>query len=220
MNNKIKNYIDVLFADVPRSRRAAELKEEMAANMSERFDDYIKEGKSENQAYSLTVSGMGDIDDLLREVMPDEDFRRQADYYRKRNARNTGIGVSLYILGAAIVVGSALFESDKIAIIGVFVLLLLAAVATGLIVYSHMSTPLEYKDYDNDDRRLKKEIASSNDKVMVAVKSIYWPAVTAIYLCVSFFTFRWDISWIIWPIAAIIFSIFKTVMMLRCDNEK
>ena len=32
---------------------------------------------------------------------------------------------------------------------------------------------------------------------------IYWLAVTAIFLLVSFLTRRWDISWIIWPVAAL-----------------
>ena len=32
--------------------------------------------------------------------------------------------------------------------------------------------------------------------------TVYWPIVVAIYLAVSFLTNRWDITWIIWPIAA------------------
>ena len=70
MNNKIKNYIDVLFSDIPRSKKATELKAELLANMNDRYDDYIKEGKSENEAYSASVSNIGDIDALLSEVMP------------------------------------------------------------------------------------------------------------------------------------------------------
>lgn len=34
----------------------------------------------------------------------------------------------------------------------------------------------------------------------------YWPVVTAAYLGVSFLTERWDISWVIWPVAALIFA--------------
>lgn len=45
MNSKIKNYVEVLFSDIPRSNKARELKEELLSNMSERFEDYIQEGK-------------------------------------------------------------------------------------------------------------------------------------------------------------------------------
>lgn len=34
----------------------------------------------------------------------------------------------------------------------------------------------------------------------------YWPCVTAVYLGISFLTKRWDISWVIWPVAALIFT--------------
>ena len=35
MNSKIKNYADGLFSDIPRSKKANELKEEILSNMSE-----------------------------------------------------------------------------------------------------------------------------------------------------------------------------------------
>lgn len=34
--------------------------------------------------------------------------------------------------------------------------------------------------------------------------SIFWPLITAVYLAVSFLTMRWDITWVIWPVAALI----------------
>ena len=36
-----------------------------------------------------------------------------------------------------------------------------------------------------------------------AIMSVYWPTVTCLYLCWSFLTFDWGVTWIIWPIAAI-----------------
>ena len=76
MNSKIKNYVEVLFSDIPRSKKANELKEELLSNMSERFDDYIGDGKTENQAYSLVISSLGDIDEMLEDVMPNDEFVR------------------------------------------------------------------------------------------------------------------------------------------------
>ena len=43
-----------------------------------------------------------------------------------------------------------------------------------------------------------------NNKTMRAIMSVYWPTVTCIYLAYSFLTFKWWISWIIWPIAGVV----------------
>ncbi len=42
------------------------------------------------------------------------------------------------------------------------------------------------------------------NKTMRAIMSVYWPLITCIYLCFSFLTFQWWISWIIWPIAGVV----------------
>ncbi len=47
-------------------------------------------------------------------------------------------------------------------------------------------------------------------KTAEVIMSVYWPTITCIYLCVSFLTFAWYITWIIWPIAAILHKIFST----------
>jgi hypothetical protein len=38
------------------------------------------------------------------------------------------------------------------------------------------------------------------------VASIYWPIATAIYLIWSFVTNDWGITWIVWPIAGVLFG--------------
>ena len=43
-----------------------------------------------------------------------------------------------------------------------------------------------------------------NNKTLRAIMSVYWPSVTCIYLCVSFLSFQWWITWIIWPIAGVV----------------
>ncbi len=219
MNNKIKNYIDVLFSDIPRSKKATELKAELLANMNDRYDDYIKEGKSENEAYSASVSNIGDIDALLSEVMPDADFKKQADYYRKRNARNIAIAVAMYILGAVALIGCSALGASGSAILGLLLLLTLAAVATGIIIYTGMSTPIEFKDFEGNNEKEHAVYSSKSGQNFKAAVSIYWSVITIAYLLVSFLTFRWDVTWIVWPVAGIICGIWKTVFEMRNTND-
>ena len=49
-----------------------------------------------------------------------------------------------------------------------------------------------------------KRKKSSGNKVLDSIMSVYWPTVTCLYLIYSFITFDWYISWIIWPIAAVV----------------
>ena len=49
-----------------------------------------------------------------------------------------------------------------------------------------------------------RESPRPDSQVAQDILSLFWPTVTCIYLIWSFLTFRWYISWIIWPIAAVI----------------
>ncbi|MEG0077378.1 permease prefix domain 1-containing protein [Anaerorhabdus sp.] len=224
MNSKIRNYVDVIFKDVPRTKKAIELKEEIASNLNERFEDYLKEGKSETESYGLAVANMGDVDEMIREVMPNEDFVIEANSYRKRNAKNTAIGVCLYILGAAAlilfsVIGEEVGMEDVGGAVGVITLLIFAAIATAMIVYSYMSTPKEYKDYEDSQEREIKSLKPKDRKVFEAISSIYWLIITAIYLLISFVTHAWGITWIIWVISGIFHQIIVVIFQLKGTNE-
>lgn len=55
-------------------------------------------------------------------------------------------------------------------------------------------------------RRRKRKTA-----VMKAIDDIFWLLATALYLGVSFYTMKWQITWIIWPIAGILHAIVQSV---------
>lgn len=54
------------------------------------------------------------------------------------------------------------------------------------------------------DSQKSEEGTRYTNKTIDTIMSVYWPTVTCIYLIWSFMTFSWGISWIIWPIAAVI----------------
>ena len=215
MNHKIESYVGALFADVPRTKKAQELKEELLGNMQERYEDYLRQGRTDTEAYSLTVASMGDVDEMLSQVAPDEDFRQQAQYYRRRRARNTAIAVATYILGAALVVASGLAQRESIQILSVVVLLILAAGATALLIYTHMSTPQEYQEEDEDDRWERELLRRPDGYKIKALLDLYWIVIVAVYLLVSFLTSAWGITWIIWPLAGVLSGIIRTIVNLR-----
>lgn len=65
MRDKLKTYIDYLFAGAPQTAATAETKAEILQNTLDKYDDLIAEGKTPEAAYSLAVSGIGDLGDFL-----------------------------------------------------------------------------------------------------------------------------------------------------------
>lgn len=55
-----------------------------------------------------------------------------------------------------------------------------------------------------------------NNKTVATIMSVYWPTVTCIYLCWSFLSFDWHITWIIWVIAAVVELLIKNIFT---DNQ-
>ena len=77
-----------------------------------------------------------------------------------------------------------------------WVLLALIAAGVFLIVrtcvrWSGFQTLLEEGDYSRREKALGERLG------------IYWCVITAAYLAVSFLTGRWDMTWVIWPVAAV-----------------
>ncbi len=68
MKAKLKDYIDTIFADTPRSERVEELRMEMVQNLYEKYDDFVAEGRTPAAAYNMAISSVGDVSTLLAEM--------------------------------------------------------------------------------------------------------------------------------------------------------
>ena len=84
--------------------------------------------------------------------------------------------------------------------------LLLIAVGVWMIVkvsiiWEGYQKLLEEGDYSRKTKRKKKGLVSG----------IYWLVVLAIYFAYSFITMDWARSWIIWPVAGVLFAVVYNV---------
>lgn len=221
MNVKIKNYIDLLFKDVPNTSKAKDLKEEMLSNANDRYEDYIAQGKSDNEAYGLAVSSIGDVDDLLQDLMPSEMQVSEIGHYRKRNAMIIAISVMMYIFCPIPVILSSINGNPITGLVWMFSLV---AIATGMLIYSSMTTPREVKHY-NDSMESKKwedvPVLTSrrNRSLCKTVKSLSWTIFTVIYFVISFSTFAWHITWIIWLVASVVDRIIVLSFEMKDEKE-
>ena len=63
------------------------------------------------------------------------------------------------------------------------------------------------------------EKGKPKNKIIEAIGTVYWLLATAIYLGWSFLTSDWHITWVIWPIAGILFAVVELVCNLVIDKQ-
>lgn len=81
------------------------------------------------------------------------------------------------------------------------------------IVFSEYASPVTSKEQNDsttnpyqstETKKKSKEKKTSGNRVLDSIMSVFWLTITCIYLCWSFLTYDWYITWIIWPIAAVL----------------
>lgn len=68
MNYKLRDYIENLFENAPRTHKVYDLKDELLTNLNDKQDDLIRDGKSEEEAFKIVTVSIGDIHELLQGV--------------------------------------------------------------------------------------------------------------------------------------------------------
>lgn len=126
-------------------------------------------------------------------------------------------GVVLCILSSIpVAISGAVGASDVFVVGMVAVLLVVVSIAVFLFVSTGMvqnsfSKLLQIEDYSVETKSTNKK----NEKIY----GVYWSLVTAGYLTWSFITFRWEFTWIVWPVAGVLFVPFKLLVdNLRKEN--
>ena len=120
------------------------------------------------------------------------------------------VGVVICILAAVPLMAAAFTENDLLLILSVVFLLCAVAVGVNLlvragIVWDSYSRLLRDGDYS---RRLR---GSLTDKI----GSFYWPLAAAVYLLWSFSSGNWEFTWVVWPLAGLIFAAVAAVCRLQ-----
>jgi len=67
MNDKLRHYVNILFAAAPKTAKAEEIKEELLTNLNEKYNDLLANGYDSTAAFHIALSGIGDIDELFKE---------------------------------------------------------------------------------------------------------------------------------------------------------
>ena len=208
MNEKLRHYIDDLFTNAPSTVRAVEPKEELYQNLTDKYNDLIAEGKSEESAFNIAIASIGDVDSLISGLSGEKHVVNEKS--RKRSALLTAIAISLYILCPVPVIAL----QDEI---GVMVLFLFVAVATAMLIYNGVTRERYVKADDTMVEEFKewKQNSKQKNKAVDAIVGSFWLIAVCVYIVVSFMTGAWHITWIIFLIAAAISSMIRGIFMLK-----
>lgn len=216
MNERIKTHVDSLFEGAPQSRKVQELKEELLGNLNSKYDDLISDGFTPDDAYRTVIAGIGDVSELVRQIQNESAFNSNystAD--RKRSALFVSIAVGLYILSPVSVIffGGVLGEG----VIGVILMFILIALATGILIYNSMTRPKYVKEDETIVEEFKqwKSETSEKRRLRNSISAILWPLIVIVYLAFSFGFGAWAFSWIIFIIGVFIEGVIKLIFELK-----
>lgn len=137
-------------------------------------------------------------EDVLAEVSG-----RRADYESTFRGSITA-GVLLCVLGAIpLFLSSAFSDADFAMAVGLCILLVLVAVGVFFlvsvgIIHGSFEKLLQTGDYAPEKKRANKK--------MGMIAGVFWCGVVSLYLLMSFTTMSWARTWIIFPVAGVLFG--------------
>lgn len=74
MDNKIRDFVEAMFAGLPKSCEVVEAKPGIIETMQDKYEALLSGGKNEHEEFGTVISEFGSIDELRREFgIPPED---------------------------------------------------------------------------------------------------------------------------------------------------
>ena len=135
--------------------------------------------------------------------------KEQRDSYAETHSRRMIIGVMMCIISAVPLLGTQMSRysnnTDLLPILGVTLLLVMCAAGVKLIV-------LTCTRQGGFDRLLEEGDYTRLNKKAGKYDGVYWAIATAVYLGWSFATSRWEFTWIVWPVAGVMFAAYREIM--------
>ncbi|QVK21560.1 helix-turn-helix transcriptional regulator [Mycoplasmatota bacterium] len=142
----------------------------------------------------------------------------QKQYYTSKYHFGITFGVVLMILGVLpLIIGSLYDISVYNLILLLTLLMVIVTLAVHIIIRVSIrndgyETLLNLGEYTKDNKQI--------EKVTEKIGGVYWPIVVAIYLFWSFYTNDWGTTWIVWPVAGVLFAVVPGISSFLIDKNK
>ncbi|MDE6925442.1 MAG: permease prefix domain 1-containing protein [Acetatifactor sp.] len=225
MKENIRQHFNQIFAEAPKTRKALDLKQEMIQNAMDKYDDMVTDGYSEEDAYRNVIESIGDVSELFPEV-EEKNLFTLPEKDRKKKAMLTAVAVGIYIFAAAVFFFfgciDGLVNGYSLGSLGLVIALLICIAPTIMLVYAANMYPDYMKKDESDMVESYKEARYNSNRetaVRKSINSIIWTLAVVLYFVISFATFDWQITWVIFPMALCVHSIVRLIFSLREDRN-
>lgn len=143
--------------------------------------------------------------------------RERREQYEPTFTRNIAIGVVLCILSIIPTIMAGVMEvEDYMSGISVGLLLIIVSIGVNILIRPGMikssyDTLLQEGEYTIEEKHLKKKTD--------AFSGAYWCLIVAIYLGWSFWTNNWKFTWIIWPVAGVLYAAVLGMVKMNIEGR-
>ena len=200
MIEQIKEHINFLLQNAPKTRYVEELREEILADCMEKYADLIASGMSPGEAYKEVISGIGDIQELLSHFEEDKAKNSSSVHAGKsKNAVYILAGICFYIIAA---VASAIYRFVGFQRLGSLTMFSSLTVGTVLIIYGIWLILPKYLD-KHGKTNMNNDI-ENNKKLLGYASSTLWSIMAVLYVIISFTSNAWHVTWVIFIFGAAI----------------
>lgn len=137
--------------------------------------------------------------------------------YRSTYTRCNVIGVSLCVLSPVPLLIGAFTENEFYTVILLTATMLLAGIGVVFLIVSGVrwaSMQKLLKEGEFAPEEIRK------NRIKETIGGVFWLIATAIYLGWSFLSNAWDITWVVWPVAGILFAAVMCLSNLLAKREK
>jgi hypothetical protein len=223
MKEKLRGHLDLLFENAPKTRRALELKEELYANSAERYDDLTNNGITAEDAYKNVVNSIGNVSELFRglEEMSSEEIKVEEEKVKKAAMIKTA-AVGIYIFSIVVFLSCIFMVFPILSYanapsVGIIAMLLIDIVPTCMLVYAANAYP-NYKRLDHtvvEEFKAWKSESQRTKSLKAIINVVIWTTVLILYFTISFTTYAWYISWIVFLVGACASAVTELLFRLK-----
>jgi len=139
-------------------------------------------------------------------------FKEKLEKFRPTYNTRLSIGVFLFIISFVPLMFTAIFGGKTEAIL-MMLIALLVIIAVGIYIIMPASTKWQAFNNILDDISADST-KSKRTKRAEKLAAFYWPLLIAIYLGWSLWTMNWGVTWIVWPVGAVLFAALVGLMEL------
>jgi len=131
-------------------------------------------------------------------------FNEKLQKFKSTYNRRLSIGVFMFIISFIPLMLVSIFYGGTEAVLMMLIVLLLM-ISIGIFIITPVSAKLDAYNNILKDCSVVTE-KSKRTKRAEKLAAFYWPLLVAVYLGWSLWTMDWGVTWIVWPVGAVLFA--------------